>query len=356
MQFRRVDNPPNPFESRHAEFLEEPPQAMLTVYEEAARSILTRNDSPDIPFTWSVNPYRGCQHACAYCYARPYHEYLGYGAGSDFDSRIVVKINAADLLRKELSAKRWTGEGINFSGITDCYQPLEAGYEITRKCLQVCAEAGNPAFVVTKGFLVVRDIDVLTRLNKTASCAVWVSIPFADAATAKIIEPAAPPPQRRFEAVRRLSQAGIPVGVMIAPIIPGLSDTDIPSILEQAAEAGARTASYTALRLPGSVEDVFLRRLREAMPLRADRVIGRIRDMRGGSLNDTRFGHRMRGSGAYWDSIRSLFTICRNRLGLTDKLRPVERKTELGVVDPQPSLFDTVGSRDKSQLQFEFPD
>jgi len=325
MQFHPVDNPPNPYLSQHAEWLEPPPPARLEIYEETSGSLLSRNDSPDLPFTWSVNPYRGCQHACAYCYARPYHEYLGLGAGTDFDTKLIVKTNAADLLRKEFRKRTWKREMVNFSGITDCYQPIEASYGITRACLEVCLEFANPVAVVTKGFLVVRDADLLARLNAAASARVCMSIPFADAATAKLIEPQAPPPARRFEAVRRLTEAGVPVSVFVAPLIPGLNDRDIPKILEQAAAAGARFASYTALRLPGSVESVFVSRLREVMPLRADRVLARIRDIRGGALSDSRFGKRMRGSGTYWDSIRDLFAISRKRYRLdnSDETYPV---------------------------------
>ena len=316
MKLRRIDNPPNPYLSEYHEWLEPPPEARIEVYEETASSILSKNDSPDLPFTWSVNPYRGCQHACSYCYARPYHEYLGMGAGTDFDTKLVVKLNAADLLRKAFRKKNWAGESIMFSGITDCYQPIEASYGITRQCLEACADFDNPVAIVTKSFLVVRDADLLAELNKRSSAQVTMSIPFADAKTSKLIEPQTPTPARRFEAIRRLRDAGVSVGVFLAPIIPGLNDKDIPKILERAAQAGATSASFTALRLPGSVEAVFIRRLREVMPLRADRILNRLRDIRGGSLSDARFGHRMRGSGPYWDSIRDLFQISRKRYGL----------------------------------------
>lgn len=316
MLLRQVDNPPNPFLSQHAEWLEPAPTAKFEVFEETARSILSKNDSPDIPFTWSVNPYRGCQHACAYCYARPYHEYLGYGAGTDFDTKIVVKVNAAELLEAETSRNSWKQEVINFSGITDCYQPLEASYELTRGCLEVCLRRSNPVAVITKSFLIVRDAELLAELHRRAGAHAFISIPFADAERCKLIEPQAPAPARRFEAIRRLHQAGVPVGVIAAPIIPGLNDTEIPAILQQAAEAGACWAGYTALRLPGSVESVFVSRLREALPLRADRIINRLREMRGGKMNNAASGERMRGEGAYWESIRSLFALHRDRLGL----------------------------------------
>jgi DNA repair photolyase len=220
-----------------------------------------------------------------------------------------------------------------FSGITDCYQPIEAAYGLTRACLQVCIEFKNPASVVTKGFLVVRDADLLAELERVVGAGVAVSIPFAEAKTAGLIEPQAPPPARRFEAIRRLSEAGVPVTVMVAPIIPGLNDRDVPRILEQAAAAGATSAGYTALRLPGSVETVFLSRLREALPLRADRIINRIRDVRGGRMSDPRFGSRMRGSGTYWDSIRDLFEISKKRFGLNRDHRHARART----LTPSPS-------------------
>jgi DNA repair photolyase len=313
---KRLDNPPNPYESAHREWLEPPPAARVEVYEEQARSILSENQSPDVGFRWSVNPYRGCQHACIYCYARPTHEYLGFGAGSDFETRLVVKTNAPDLLDKAFRSKKWQGESVAMSGVTDCYQPLEAVYGLTRSCLQTCVRFRNPAAIVTKSYLVVRDADLLSELAHVAEAQVLFSIPLADAETARLIEPGAPTPDRRFEAMRRLSEAGVPVGILTAPIIPGLNDGHIPRLLERAAECGAQTAGFVALRLPGSVEPVFLSRLREAMPLRYQRVVHRIRDMRGGSLNESRFGDRMRGKGIYWESIRQLFEVTARRFGL----------------------------------------
>jgi len=315
MKLRPVDNPPTPYASQHAEWLEPPPDAKIEVFEEVGGSILSRNDSPDLPYTWSINPYRGCQHACTYCYARCTHEYLGFGAGTDFDTKLIVKRNAPELLRKAFRRSRWAGESVHFSGATDCYQPLEATYELTRQCLQVCLDFGNPVFVVTKSFLVARDVELLSNLNKKAGARVQISIPFADPKACRLIEPQAPPPARRFEAIRQLRAGGVPVGVLVSPIIPGLTDRDVPRILEQAAKAGAQWTGYTALRLPGSVADVFTRRLRESMPLRAERVIRRLRDIRGGQLNNPQFGERMRGRGPYWESIKSLFKLAERRYG-----------------------------------------
>ncbi len=233
----------------------------------------------------------------------------------------MVKEDAPDLLRKALFSRRWKRELICFSGVTDCYQPLEATYEITRRCLEVCVEARNPVGIITKGFLVVRDIDLLAELTRRASARVYLSIPFADPVAAAAIEPVAPPPQRRFEALARLHAAGIATGVMVAPIIPGLNDRDVPEILRRAAEAGAVTASYTALRLSGNVAPVFLDRLKANLPLAAKRVEALLRAMRGGELTDDRFGHRMRGHGAHWQAIESLFEVHARRCGLNDPKR-----------------------------------
>ncbi|NOT01367.1 MAG: PA0069 family radical SAM protein [Phycisphaerales bacterium] len=315
-----VANPPNPYTSRHAEWLEPPPAARVEVYEETARSILSENDSPDLPFRWSVNPYRGCQHACAYCYARPYHEFLELGAGTDFDTKLVVKINAPELLADAFARKSWRREAVNFSGVTDCYQPLEAVWLLTRRCLEVCVDHHNPAIVVTKGYLVVRDADLLAELNRRAGATVYISVPFASDKTARGIEPQAPPPSRRFAAIRRLCESGVPVGVLVAPVIPGLSDSEIPEILARAADAGATSASFVALRLPESVQPVFWERLKQTMPLRAERIEKRIRDIRGGQLNNTGFGRRMTGEGVYWDGVRRLFEVSAVKVGL-ERLR-----------------------------------
>ena len=313
---RLVSNPPNPYLSQSRELLGPPPQIEIEVYEETARSIISHNDSPDIPFDWSVNPYRGCHHACAYCYARPTHEYLGFGAGTDFDSKISVKVNAPELLRKALGRRSWRGEPLAFSGVTDCYQPLEVVYELTRRCLEVCLDLANPVSIVTKACLIARDVELLAALHHRASVHVCISIPFADARVARLIEPGAPPPQRRFETLAKLSAAGIPTGVLVSPIIPALNDRDIPAVLKQAAAAGARSASFIPLRLPGSVQSVFLRRLREALPDHAARVESRIRAMHDGNLNDPRFHCRFGGRGEYWAGVRRLFEHTLRKVGL----------------------------------------
>lgn len=336
---KRVSNPPNPWSDGNVEWFGEPPEAELTVFEERARSILTENDSPDIPFRYSVNPYRGCFHGCAYCYARRTHEYLDFGAGTDFERRIVVKTNAAELLRERVYDPDWEREPITFSGVTDCYQPLEQSYEVTRECLEVCRDIGNPVCIVTKGALVRRDADLLGEMAESVPVRVYVSIPFADDEVGRALEPHATLVDQRFEALERLSAAGVPVGVAVAPIIPGLNDEAIPEILQRAADAGAQFAFHVLLRLPGPVEEVFVERLREAFPDRADRVLNALREMKGGELNRTEFGDRMVGDGPRWEIIESLFeTHCR-RLGIAESERAeVEPLEEQGSV--QPTLFE----------------
>jgi DNA repair photolyase len=315
---RPVDNPPNPWSSTHVEWLEEPPSATLSVYEEEARSVLSRNDSPDIPFTWSLNPYRGCLHACAYCYARPSHQYLGFGAGTDFDRKIVVKTNAPEVLRRELDRPAWQGEVIMFSGNTDCYQPLEASYELTRRCLEVCLDYQNPVALVTKSALIRRDVELLAALARRARASVMISVAFARDETARRMEPYASRPSHRFEVLARLADAGVRTGVLIAPVIPGLNETDIPELLERARDAGARRAGMTMLRLPAEVLPVFDGRLEEAFPERARKVRLAIAEMRGGKMNESAFGARMEGKGPRWAAIERLFALHVRRLGLHD--------------------------------------
>ncbi len=339
---RPVSNPPNPWSSTWVDFLDEPPAARLSVYEEDAKSILARNESPDIPFRWSVNPYRGCQHACAYCYARPTHQHLSFGAGTDFDKKIVVKRNAPELLRQAFARRSWKGETVNFSGITDPYQPLEASYGLTRGLLEVAAEFRNPVTVVTKAALVRRDIDVLVEIERKAGAMVFVSIPFADARTARAIEPGAPSPARRFETLRALSAAGIPTGVAVAPIIPGLNDNELATILTRAHEAGARSAFPVLLRLADEVEVVFRERLEAAFPDRAKRVFHALREMRQGRVATSGFGRRMSGAGPRWEALERLFTIQCRRLGLaTGELSVLRPRPAPGPSVRQPGLFDT---------------
>jgi DNA repair photolyase len=314
---RPIANPPNPWATSEVEYLDgEAPAAGLEVYEDQTRGVLAHNDSPDVGFSWSVNPYRGCFHACAYCYARPTHEYLSFGAGTDFERKIVVKTRAPELLREAFDAPKWQGELVAFSGVTDCYQPLEASYRLTRGCLEVCAEYANPAVIITKSPLVERDVDVLKDLARSAHLGVSISIPFWDEGKARAIEPFVTTPARRLRIIERLVRAGLRVGVMVAPIVPGLNDEDMADVLRAARDAGASWAGTVLLRLPGPVKEVFEERLRASLPLRADRVLRRIRETRGGRMYDSRFGVRGRGEGAYADAIHSLFDQTAKSLGL----------------------------------------
>jgi DNA repair photolyase len=340
---RRVSNPPNPWETVHAEWLGEPPAAELEVYEEEAKSIISENESPDVGFRFSVNPYRGCFHACSYCYSRPTHQYLGWGAGTDFDRKIVVKVNAPELLRKEMMRRSWKGDTLVFSGVTDCYQPLEAVYGVTRRCLEVCAEFRNPVGIVTKGALVRRDVDLLAALARESEATVYVSVPFADDAAGRSMEPNASLPSQRLETIALLSRAGIRTGVAIAPIIPGLNDSDIAPVLARAREAGAVSAFLTLLRLPAEVLPVFEERLAEAFPDRAARVWSNLEQARGGKRNESRFGARMEGVGPRWAAIEGLFEIECRRLGFNRE--PQEERPRAGAFRrPGPAqrrLFET---------------
>ena len=313
---RSRNNPPNRFERAHIDWEGEAPPADLRVHEEQAKSALSENRSPDVGFRWSVNPYRGCFHACAYCYARPTHPYLGFGAGTDFDRQIVVKVNIVERLRASLQRKSWKRELIAFSGNTDCYQPIESQYELTRGCLQVCAEHETPVTIITKGKLVRRDIDVLQELQRRSAVRVTLSIPFANDRHSRAIEPFASPPSKRFDTLRLLSEAGVDTAVAVAPIIPGLNEDQIPEILERARDAGASSAFKILLRLPLEVAPIFEERLEEAVPLRQRKIMNAIREMRDGRTNETRFGSRMVGLGPRWALTEQLFAMHCARLGL----------------------------------------
>jgi DNA repair photolyase len=339
---RYVDNPPNPWLTHSVEWIGQPPAAKIEVFEETeTRSIISSNDSPDVAFDHSVNCYRGCVHGCTYCFSRPTHEYLGYGAGTDFERKIVAKVRAPELLRKELMKRSWQGDEIVFSFTSDPYIPLEANYKLTRRCLEVCAEFRNPVGIVTKSALIRRDVDVLQRLTQDASVGVYFSIPFADYDIARAVEPFAPSPNARFEAMKTLAEAGIEVGIGIAPTIPGLT-TDIPNLLQRAKDCGATKAFISMLRLPGSVAPYFEQRLREKLPTKADRVLNRIRDARGGKLNSSVFGERMRGKGQYWSAQEKLFGVYCKRLGFNKHRAGSERHTRPNTFrrpSPQGSLF-----------------
>lgn len=307
---------------------------------DATRSVIARNDSPDIGFSASLNPYRGCEHGCVYCYARPTHEYLGLSPGLDFESRIFVKEDAPELLRKRLSSPRWKPRVVAISGVTDAYQPVERRLELTRRCLALFAEARNPVAIVTKNQLVTRDVDLLGELARHDAAAVYVSVTTLDRALQRVMEPRTSIPAKRLEAIRTLSEAGVPVGVMVAPVIPGLTDHELPSILEAARDAGAARASWVPLRLPHGVKDLFADWLERERPERAERVLNRVREIRGGRLNDPDYHTRMRGSGVYADHIRALFDTSVRRLGLnrtrlelsTASFRPLSTTGQLSLL------------------------
>jgi len=335
-----ISNPPNPWDSVHAEWLEAPPDAKLEVFEERARSIIAENDSPDVGFRYSVNPYRGCFHACAYCYSRTSHEYLGFGAGTDFDRKIVVKQNAAELLRAELSRPSWKGHTIAFSGNTDCYQPLEAVYGLTRACLETCLEFRNPVGVITKSALVRRDVELLERLAREARAFVTLSIPFADDAMSRAIEPGTSSPSSRFETLRILSEAGIPTGVGVAPVIPGLNDGQVAEILRRARAAGARRSFLLPVRLAGATLPVFRERLEAAFPDRAPKVWSAILQIRDGKWNESRFGDRMTGVGPRWAAVDALYRAECRRLGMNADEDEEEAPTTFRRPTKQGRLFE----------------
>jgi DNA repair photolyase len=285
-----------------------------------SKTIIRENDSPDIAFRFSINPYRGCEHGCAYCYARPGHETLGMNAGIDFETKILVKRDAATLLRKELNRPSWPAEFIAISGVTDCYQPIERKLRLTRSCLEVLAEAHQPCGIVTKNALVTRDLDLLAPMAAEQTAQVAISITTLNHELARTLEPRTSNPAARLRAVKELSAAGVPVRVMVAPIIPGLNDQEIPAILQAARDAGASAASYVLLRLPLTVRPVFEDWLERNVPLARPRIEALIRESRGGRMNDSNFNSRMRGEGAYAEQINQTFKVFAKKYGLDGSL------------------------------------
>lgn len=285
-------------------------------FRDTSRTILARNDSPDLGFRWSVNPYRGCEHGCSYCYARPSHEYLGFSAGLEFETRIMVKPEAPALLEARLRSRGWEPEPVVLSGNTDCYQPVEKKLEVTRRCLEVFRRLGHPVDVITKNALVLRDKDILGDLASRNLTRVLISITTLDPALAASMEPRASSPKRRLEAIAGLTEAGIPVGVSMAPVIPGLNDHEIPAVLSAAAGAGAVWAQYILLRLPHGLRELFTGWLERCQPGRKEKVLGALRQVRGGELNDPRFGVRMRGEGPRAEAVTQIFALACRRAGL----------------------------------------
>jgi DNA repair photolyase len=299
-----------------------------------SQRLITQNDSPDVPFRYSINPYRGCEHGCVYCYARPSHELLGMNAGLDFESRIMVKHDAPGLLRSELADKNWQGDLIALSGVTDCYQPAERKFRLTRGCLEVMLEARQPLGIVTKNALVTRDLDLLAPLAAENLVHVHVSITTLDAELARIMEPRTATPQARLRTIRELTSAGVPTAVMTSPIIPGLNDQEIPAILAAAKEAGAGSASYILMRLPLAVRPIFEEWIVRTYPDKAPRVLSLIRETRGGRMNDSEFGRRMRGQGRYAEGIERTFQIFRKKHGLD---RPLTALDHSKFAPPRPT-------------------
>lgn len=321
-----LENPPNRFEQISYELdqdllddFDSLPNPRTTLLRDPSRSILSRNDSPDVGFSVSVNPYRGCEHGCPYCYARPTHEWLGFSAGLDFETKILVKEQAPQLLRATLTSPRWQPQVVALSGVTDPYQPIERQLRLTRGCVEVLAEFRNPVTIVTKNALVARDVDLFVQLAQVHAVAIIVSVTTLNPQLARRMEPRASAPQKRLEAIRTLARAGVLIGVNVAPIIPGLTDSETPAILKAAAEAGAQFAGHTIVRLPYAVKDLFVNWLTEHYPDRKDKVLNRIRSIRQGKLNDARWHHRMKGEGLFAESIHSIFSLGCRKAGLATR-------------------------------------
>src|SRR5205809_4376164 len=320
-------SPANRFERLHVDLTdpdavdagcetEETPRPRTQYFRDGTKSIITRNTSPDVGFEMSLNPYRGCEHGCIYCYARPTHEYLGFSAGLDFESKIIVKPNAPELLRAELESPRWQPQTLVLSGVTDPYQPIERKLCITRGCLEVLAKFRNPVAIITKNRLVTRDVDLLRSLAAHNAVAVNISVTSLDSNLQRVLEPRTSSPQARLDAIRQLRSAGVPTGVMVAPVIPGLTDHEVPRILDACAKAGAQFAAYTIVRLPWAVAPLFEHWLEEHFPDRKEKVLGRIRDLRGNRLNNSQWRTRMTGEGIFAEQIASLFEVGCRRAGI----------------------------------------
>ncbi|KRB13205.1 PA0069 family radical SAM protein [Achromobacter sp. Root170] len=323
-----------------------PPAPKTTVTAEEARKILSRNDSPDIPFDVAANPYRGCEHGCVYCYARPTHSYLGYSPGLDFETRLVAKANAVQALRAELSRPGYKPSPINIGSATDAYQPIERDWRLTRGMLELMLETRHPVTIVTKNALVARDLDLLAALAQQNLVVVYISITTLDAGMARTLEPRAAAPWRRLEAVRSLTDAGVPVGVLVAPVIPFINDESMEHILQEAKAAGAHYASYTVLRLPWEVKTLFEDWLNAHYPDRAQRVLHRIEDLRNGRRNDPNFGSRMHGTGIWADLLRQRFAVATRKLGLNRTRLSLDCSRFAPPVGPgaSASLFDAASA------------
>jgi DNA repair photolyase len=309
------------------EFLRQLQRPPTRYFDDTSKSVISENNSPDLPFRYSLNPYRGCLHGCSYCYARPTHEYLGFSAGLDFETKIFVKRNAPTLFRNWLARPAYQCEPVMLSGVTDCYQPIERKLQITRQCLEIALQARQPISLITKNAMVTRDIDLLSELASLHLCKVAISINSLDQELTKVLEPACSAPAARLGAIQKLSDAGVPVHVMVAPIIPGLNDNEMPTVLKAAADAGAKAAGYNMIRLPLAVERIFMDWIKRHRPSHADKIESRLRSVREGKLNQSEFRIRMRGTGPIADQISALFKLTRQRCGLNTTLP--ESRTDL---------------------------
>jgi len=294
-------------------------QVPTTIFKDTSKTILTINDSPDVEMATTLNPYRGCEHGCSYCYARPTHEYLGHSAGLDFETKIYAKFEAPALLRAELEKKSWQPKAIAFSGITDCYQPIERKLEITRRCLEVLVEFRNPVVIITKSHLVTRDIDLLSSLARFNAAKVVISMTTLDRDLSRRMEPRASQPDHRLQAIRLLTQAGIPTTINMAPVIPGLNDHEIAQLLQQASDAGATEAHYVLLRLPYGVKEIFPDWLEKNFPSRKNKILNQLCVSRAGQLYQADFETRMTGTGIYAEQIEKIFSVYRSKFGLNQR-------------------------------------
>ncbi len=340
-----AENPPNRFESieylEDEEYIEEEdPSSATQFFRDASRSVIAYNDSPDVGHNAGLNPYRGCEHGCIYCYARPTHEYLGFSSGIDFETKILVKENAPELLRNELASPRWQPQPVAISGVTDPYQPIERRLQLTRRCLEVFAEYRNPIAAITKNFLVMRDVDILQDLAQHDAAEVLISVTTLDPNLTRILEPRTSAPRLRLKAIETFAEASIPVGVMVAPVIPGLTDHEISPIISAAVSAGASFAGYITLRLPHAVTELFENWLERHVPSRKDKVLNRIRSMRGGKLSDSRFHTRLKGEGPHAEQIADMFEVACRKAGIYDNRPTLSVDSFRRPSDDQIQLFD----------------
>jgi len=345
-----AENPPNRFEKIQIEpdadwnpDVDEDgvprPGPRTQFYKDHSKTIIAHNDSPDIGFDSSLNPYRGCEHGCIYCYARPTHEYLGFSAGLDFESKIMIKEDAPELLRAELSSPKWKPQVIVMSGVTDCYQPVERKLKLTRRCLEVLLDFRNPVGIIPKNVLVTRDIDVLSELAKHQCVSVCLSVTTLDNDLRKVMEPRTSPPQARLAAIRKLAAAGIPTSVNVAPVIPGLTDHELPAILAAAREAGATTAGFTLVRLPYANAPLFEKWLETHFPGHKDKVLNRLKSLRGGKLYHSQWGTRMRGEGIFAEQMAQMFEVARRKAGFGDRFSDLSTAAFRRAGDHQLALF-----------------